>query len=210
MRDALLQGMGLLRARPDGGDPSRLEIGNGAARTHRGVRLKGPFVARFHFLRGGREDGGSVSLIRHYARGLGSGGAHVAVQIFAFGKGLHGRAPANLERFRGADSRPFILGDHADKIAFHDDFHHAGNTLQRLFVYGGRSGSDAGGPDHAAVKHAGDAHVGNVGEVSKNFRGHVHAREGGAYDGVTRGVFRLAGALHVESEAGAGNVERIV
>ena len=129
--------------------------------------------------------------------------AHVGEQV-GIARQCRAVLPRHLERLRGLDRIPFVLGDHADEIAL---AHHARgrDVLDRAFVDAQRLGAGAeralpARQHHAAVQHAGHAQMMHELVASAHLVRQVDARRPRADQlvAVRRLLRRGAGELDVE------------
>ena len=125
----------------------------------------------------------STSPLSISVRGV-DGLARSAVSMFAeVGQRRH-RLPAHLQLRRRLDRVLLALGDDADEIADPDHGDQPRNIAHRSFVDRDQAGADKragidagiGRPHHAAVQHAGHAHVVDIDEFAGRLRRQVDAR----------------------------------
>ncbi len=187
-----------------------MNVGHSASRPHRRVRLKGYFVAGLHFFHCGRQRGSSIAFLERFFCRLGSDRTHVLIQIFLLGEGPFGRTPANPQGFGGANGGPFVFRDDAEEIALGHSLQVTGNFPGYGVVHTHQLGAHPGRTNHAAVQHSGHAHIRDVWPLAENFGREIDARDGLADDCVGRRIFGFAEAFHIQREAFAGNLQRII
>ena len=95
-----------LSAGPNRGDAVQVDIGDGAARAHRGVRLERKFVTRFHFFRGAGQRSVHVSALQRFLAGFQGTERMCVYKSFCSGKRLLGRGPGDAQAPSRPESRP--------------------------------------------------------------------------------------------------------
>lgn len=135
IREAGSQCVRLLRSRPYGRDAIHVHIRDGAARTHRRVRLKRKFVGRLHGFRGARECGSRVAFFHRFFGHLGRSRSHVFVKVRLRGESGFRRRPGGFDGLLSLYGGPLGLRDDADKISHYDGLDVARNCLGRILVH---------------------------------------------------------------------------
>ncbi|MNV44904.1 hypothetical protein D3C71_1366820 [compost metagenome] len=182
----------VLRAGPHG-EPAVSKVGHGARRAYGRMHLVGPDVAAAQ-VRGGLRAGGIHIAFFDQGPCLGGVGADGGGQIVELGCGRYG-LPAHLQRTHGGNGLFFTVGHHANEVALHHYLHVAGQMRDGLAVHVDQAMADeAAGvaprmrrAHHAAVAHAGHAHVMHEAQFAGGFGGDVHARHALADDAVFAG-----------------------
>ena len=183
------QDVRVLRAGPHA-DIAVAVIGDRAGRADRGVHLVGPDISALHRLCRRRNRGIDVALVDQRPRRRRIG-AQRGLDIGEIGQDRR-LLPAHLELRRRLDRILLALGDHADEIADPDHGDQAGNMFHRGFIDRNQAGADEragidagiGRAHHAAVQHAGDAHVVHIDQFAGRLGRQVDARHRLADDAV--------------------------
>ena len=156
---------------------------HGAGRADRGVHLVGPDVAALQAQRRLRVGRRHVAALSHHAR-LGGVGAQGAGQVLQ--RRLGGPvAPVQPQGAHRGLGLFFALGHDADEVALAHDGHQARQVGHRGLVHGAQRAADelamvgarVRRAHHAAVQHAGQAHVVYEGGFAQHLGGDVHARQ---------------------------------
>ncbi|CAB3959809.1 hypothetical protein LMG7053_06022 [Achromobacter ruhlandii] len=168
-------------------------VGHRAGRPDGRVHLVGPDVGAAQAHGGGGTGGLDVAFLQQQpaAGGVGADGAGQVVQ---HGRGRH-RFPAHLERAHGGFGLFLAIRHHADEIALHHHLDAARQVRDGIAVDVDQAAADevagvAAGvrrAHHAAVAHAGHAHVVHEAQFAGGLGRNVDARDGAADHGVVAG-----------------------
>ena len=146
------------------------------------MHLVRPDIGALHRLGGSGDGGIDIALVDQRARRRRIG-AQRGLDVLQVGQRRR-RLPAHLE-LRGRLDRVFLaLGDDADEIADPHHRHQPGNIAHRGLVDRDQAGADEiagidagiGRAHHAAVQHAGHAHVVNIDQFAGRLGRQVDAR----------------------------------
>lgn len=161
-----------------------------ARRPDRRVHLVGPDVGAAQVHRCAGTGGVDVAFLQQQAaaRRVGADGAGQVVER----RRRRHRLPADLERAHGGFGLLLAVRHHADEIALHHDLDAPGQVRDRTGVDIEQAAADevagiAAGmrrAHHAAVAHAGHAHVVHEAQFAGGLGGNVDARDGAADQGV--------------------------
>ena len=154
------------------------------------MHLIRPDVSSLHRLGGTGDRGVDIAFVDQRSR-LRRIGAQCGLDVLQI-RQCRRRLPAHFELGRGPDGIFLPLGDNTDEVADGHDRNHPGNIPHRGFVDRDQAGADKragvdsriGWPDHAAVQHAGHAHVMDVDQFAGGLGREVDARHRLSDDGV--------------------------